>query len=114
MYSDGWHAYENGQTLGETGTEQGVIVRDEEHAEGARITLERDGDFPYAITCGIYGWYVHTCYFGAELEAEQAFGAMQRELAHILTLIPLESDPDAESKLAAVYDAFAAFTKEFP
>ena len=114
MSSDGWYSYENGQTLGETGTERGVIMRDEEHADGARITLERDGHTPYAITCGIYGWLVHTCFFGTEAESRQAFGAMQRELARILTLIPLESDPDATSKLPALYAAFDAFTKEFP
>jgi hypothetical protein len=35
----------------------------------ARITLERDGHQPFAITCGSYGWMVHTSFFSGEEEA---------------------------------------------
>ena len=36
----GWIPAENGATLGHTGSEGGVIGMDEEHTDGARITLE--------------------------------------------------------------------------
>ena len=56
-----WVAVENGATIGTLGSEGGVIERDEEHADGARITIEQGGTIaPYSITCGIYGWMFHT------------------------------------------------------
>jgi hypothetical protein len=56
-----WHSFENGGTLGQAGSEEGTILRDEEHPLGARISLERDCRVaPFAITCGIYGWMLHT------------------------------------------------------
>ena len=65
---DEWQPFHAGKTCGEIGTEAGVILRDEEHVEGARITLERVERrrrfrrpvVRYAITCGIYDWMVHT------------------------------------------------------
>jgi hypothetical protein len=56
-----WLPLENGGTLGQTGSEEGTIVRDQEHPLGARISLERDCRVaPFAITFGIYGWMLHT------------------------------------------------------
>jgi len=56
-----WHQFEDGATLGQKGSESGVILRDEEHPQEARITLERDTrTAPFAITCGIYGCMLHT------------------------------------------------------
>ena len=62
-----WQPFDDGKTIGQRGSEKGIIVGDEEHLEGARVTLEQDGEAaPYAITCGIYGWMVHTRFFGGE------------------------------------------------
>jgi hypothetical protein len=36
-----WTAFEDGGSIGETGGEGGVVLRDDEHPWGARITLER-------------------------------------------------------------------------
>lgn len=56
-----WRPYAHGTTVGQRGTEKGVIVRDEQHDGGARITLERDcRNIPFAVTCAIQGWFVHT------------------------------------------------------
>ena len=61
-----WQPFENGGTLGQIGSEEGIIVHDEEHSLGARISLERDTIVaPFAITCGIYGWMLHTRYFSS-------------------------------------------------
>jgi len=76
-----WSSSENGATLGQQGSEQGVVVADEEHGDGARITLERDGvGAPWAITCGVYGLLVHTRFFMSEAEARAAFDAMKEPL----------------------------------
>ncbi|MBA2964449.1 MULTISPECIES: hypothetical protein [Ramlibacter] len=80
-----WISFENRTTIGQTGSESGVIVRDSEHPLGARITLEKDGSVaPYSITCGIYGCMVHTRFFSAEQEASQQFDLMAAELESIL------------------------------
>ena len=54
-----WHAFEDGATIGQQGSESGEIARDEEHPLGARITLERDTPIaPFAITWVFTaGWF---------------------------------------------------------
>ncbi|MBN9119119.1 MAG: hypothetical protein J0I06_08155 [Planctomycetes bacterium] len=110
-----WAAVENGMTLGTQGSEGGVIERDEEHADGARITIERGGSTaPYSITCGIYGWMCHTRFFGTAQEANQAFEEMKFGLTNILALIPLQSDPEADAKCARVVNTVQDFVARFP
>jgi hypothetical protein len=80
-----WQTFENGNTLGQKGSEEGTIVRDEEHPLGARITLERAARVvPFAITCGIYGWMMHTRFFGSEDKAEAQYGLMKDALSALL------------------------------
>jgi len=38
-----WYAFDNEKSIGQRGSESGTIIRDEEHGDGARITLEGDG-----------------------------------------------------------------------
>ena len=58
---------------------------DDEHAQGARITLEEGGvTAPWSITCGVYGCMVHTAFFGSEAEAREAIRRMKTRLAEIL------------------------------
>ena len=110
-----WYPFDEGKSIGQRGSENGVICRDQEHADGARITLEQGGTTaPYAITCGIYGWMFHTCYFGSEPKAQQAFQAMESELAKILTMIPANTDPDADAKSDVVTASISSFVKRFP
>ena len=54
---------------------------------GARITLERDTPTaPFAITCGVYGWMVHTRFFATEVEALAQFKEMKTGLESILMM----------------------------
>jgi hypothetical protein len=121
MDGEMWYPFKAGTTLGETGSEDGIILRDEEYSSGARITLERDvGHFaPFAITCGIYGWMVHTRFFTTEQEANEAFEAMKAALARIVGLIPLRDsplrgDPQANERVAVVGEEIQAFIETFP
>jgi len=74
-----WHPYRNGETIGTPGSESGTILRDEESDGGGRITLERCGSPPYAITCGYRG-FVHTAFAGSEDEALSEFESMKADL----------------------------------
>jgi len=90
-----WGVFDSGQTIGERGSEQGRIVRDEEHPIGARITLEeavplgvavREGVNAWAITCGGYGALVHTRFFGSRRAAESAYDEMKPVLAQLASI----------------------------
>jgi hypothetical protein len=110
-----WYTFNGGRTLGQRGSENGVIVRDAEHTGGARITLERaSATAPFAITCGIYGALVHTRFFATPQEADQAFEEMKVELARILTLL-LDREKTADgSERQAFRQAISAFVERFP
>ena len=111
----GWAPAEDGATIGSLGSEGGVISIDEEHELGARITLEQGGAIaPFAITCGIYGWMMHTRFFDAREPAERDLALMKVVLDEILESVPYRDDPEVKAKMAAVTDAIDQFTARFP
>jgi hypothetical protein len=117
----GWEPFRTGTTLGEAGSEAGVILRDEEHVDGARITLERIETTNVfrpvvrcAITCGIYDWMVHTRFFSSEEEAVQAYDVMKPELTSILDNVPMLTDPQLETKQNDVKEKILDFIERFP
>jgi hypothetical protein len=100
-----WQPTGNGSS-----SEGGVLVRHEEYWEdgaGAGITLERDcRASPVAITCGVYGWMVHTRYFASVAEGEAAAEAMKPALVELVHRV-LSDDPfDGQP--------FLAFVERFP
>jgi hypothetical protein len=110
----GWTAFDNGATVGQRGSEDGVILRDDEHDVGSRITLERDGRIaPFAITCGIYGWMFHTRWFATEREAAEEYARMTEALTSILEMIPYPDDPEAGQKTPQVIEAIGRFVDRF-
>lgn len=101
---------------GGRGSEGGTILRDEELDSAARLTLERDTDCrsPAAITCGIYGWMVHTHFCDSVEDANRDFAAMKVALASIVALIPSAADPKRDEKSEPVLDAIGAFADTYP
>lgn len=79
-----WYPFDDGKTIGTTGSERGRILLDEEHPAGARITLERDGHTPFGITCGIYGCFMHTAFASTEGEAMTKYEAMKARLGELV------------------------------
>lgn len=106
--SAAWSAYAGGETIGTTGAEGGQIVRDEEHFSGARITLEKECvHVPYAITCTIYEWLLHTRFFADEPTAAHEYDRMKAALEGVIALIPTADAPDADPDHAqAAIDSF--------
>ena len=111
-----WTTYTNEHGMPDvTGSDGGVIVADEEHGLGARITLERLGEIePFCITCGIYDWMMHTRYVATGNQAQQDYAAMKVELDKIIEMIPLRSDPELDQKIDRATQAMAAFVDKFP
>jgi hypothetical protein len=92
------------------GSQGGVIVRDEEHVGGARLTLEEDTsrDF-HALTCVVSDWLVHARFFGDAGEAQAAFEAMKPALEALLAQLPPggpRSTPDAARTGGPLLTAF--------
>jgi hypothetical protein len=110
-----WQMFEDGRTLGRSGSEGGEIVQDDEHPGGARITLERNClRAPFAITCGVYGWMVHTRFLADEETAQHAVAVMKAALAQVVALIPDEDAPDETEQIDEVTAAIADFVERFP
>lgn len=110
-----WREYDEGLSIGTSGPDVGVIVRDEEHGEGARLTLEEDGSFAaFSITCNVYGWMFHTRYFTDEDEANEQFELMKADLDEILETIPAEVDDADDDALAAVAEELNEFVEKYP
>jgi hypothetical protein len=106
-----WHLFNSGDTVGQKGSACGETIRDEEHALGARITLEQNTNIaPFAITCGIYGWMVHTRFFGAEDEAIAEYDKMTSAISDIIKPF---SDPVYVDR-RATEKAIEAFVETFP
>lgn len=63
------------------GSEEGLIIEDEEIPGVCRITLEEDcPTVPYGITCGVYGLMMHTTWADTYQEAMEKYEGMKREL----------------------------------
>ena len=110
-----WTPFDSGSSIGSEGSESGTIVADFEHKLGARITIERDGDIaPFAITCGIYGWFVHTRFFSTRVEANTECAAMKTAMDAIIQTIPVATDPECDAKSSAVSQAISDFVDAYP
>ena len=107
-----WRTIAGGASIGGEGSENGIILQDEEFSDRARITLEKDAkSAPFAITCGIYGWMFHTRSFSSLPEAIGEYDRMKAALSDILTLSP-DRPPDAERALFV--EAIGEFVSRFP
>lgn len=107
--NNAWQPYNGGSTLGERGSEDGIIRRDESFPLGARITLEEGGNLPWAITCGISGFMVHTAFASTGEKGVQKYEAMKAELAEILERIEsVSSEDEAEDMLVSWAEEFAS------
>ena len=86
-----WNLYDNGNTLGTRGTEQGIIILDFEDKEIGRITLENCRNY-YAITYGVYGELVDTI-FGNEDDLRNVVEGLKIEL-NAFKYLPYNDDDD--------------------
>lgn len=108
----GWTSFKADDWLDGLGTEGGHIVLDEEYRRTARITLEEGCQTaPFAITCGIYGWMVHTRFLGSDGDARAEFLRMKKALAKIADMIPPKN---ADASLTPISGAISDFVAQFP
>jgi hypothetical protein len=95
---------DNGKTIGTRGSEDGVIVLDEEHTSGARISLEQGcSNAPWTVTCGIYGGFLHTAFASSEAEGRAKYAAMKPDLEDIMAEEDNEARYNKMKRFADVY-----------
>lgn len=94
-----WKPFENGTSIGKTGTENGTILADEECEGYGRITLETCPKYD-AVTCGVYGSMVHTAFSDKE-HSKQMYQSLKAELMAFF-----ESDIDDPDKRYEFYERF--------
>ena len=102
--------FKNGESIGQAGSESGRILRDDEHGDGARVTLEHGTNNRFTVTCGIYGWMVHTRFFDSEKAGQLGFYETKDELGKILALIPLENEAN-DDNMREAENAIADFVE---
>ena len=80
-----WNPFDEGNSIGTIGSEDGKILRDEENSFGARITLEENGSVaPFSITIGIYGLMFHTDFYSSLENAENKFKSFKTIIEKII------------------------------
>lgn len=110
-----WEPFEGGKSNAEEGSEAGTIVFDEEYGQSARISLERDcKSAPFAITCGVYGWMVHTRFIADEGEAIEQYEAMKEGLSGIVDGLSVDSGREETVHVREVTETIHDFLRRFP
>jgi hypothetical protein len=103
-----WYAYDDGRSVGSVGAEGGVILRDEEHEAGARVTLKRGSSY-VSVSCNVYGWMDHTRFFGSVTEAQREYILMKSSLGNMVENVLLAGKSDLK-----MWEAIAEFVRRFP
>jgi hypothetical protein len=103
-----WFAYNGGRSVGSVSAEGGVILRDEEHDSGARVTLKRESRF-ISVSCNVYGWMDHTRFFSSVTEAQREYGLMKSFLGNMV-----ENILTADKNNLKMWEAIAEFVRRFP
>lgn len=110
-----WGPAEAGGTLGMQGAEGGIIVRDEAHPAGLRLTLEEDPSRSFhALTCGVAGWLVHRRYFDNEAQALAAWEEMKPALVALRAQLPMEGARSLSTATREAGAKLGAFLARYP
>ncbi|MGI4739864.1 MAG: hypothetical protein ACRYG7_32245 [Janthinobacterium lividum] len=98
-----WHS--NDAEIGTVGSEEGHIILDLEHTDGARISLEKAASVaPYAITLGIYGKLMHTVFCSDYEEASQKVDGLKRLIEQAMEYVVVGDDSGTERIIDQITD----------
>ena len=103
-----WSPYKGGKSIGTVSSEGGVILRDEEHADGGRITLKQGSNF-ISVACNVYGFLDHTRFFGTIVEAQREYLNMKLGMNELMDAVVA-----AESSKVKIWEGIAIFVRRFP
>jgi hypothetical protein len=110
-----WKPFDKGKSIGKIGSEKGVIIKDEELQDSARITLAENCETaPFAISCGVYGGMVHTRFCNSKDEALRYFELTKNALGDIVTSLPIQNGPESKNALQTITEKISSFVDRFP
>lgn len=122
-YRPSWYPYDGGLTIGASGPEGGVTLRDEEFGDpeddedsDARLTLEqgRASDPGFSLTATLYGWIFHTHRAIDEADALVKYDAMKSELTRLAGMLPYEESWDIPGRVRDLSKEIATFEQQYP
>ncbi|MDD3174841.1 MAG: hypothetical protein PHF63_14500 [Herbinix sp.] len=88
-----WRLFEDGETLGQVGSKNGIIIVDEVYDNSCRITIEKGGcTAPFSISCGVYGLMCHTAFSKRESDVKSKYQNMKQELQAFIESNDNETD----------------------
>jgi hypothetical protein len=102
-----WKPYNRGRSIGLKSPEGGVILCDEEHPLGVRITLKEAKEY-ISISCNISGLIDHSRFFTKMPDAQNEYEVMKDELVKVAKKISL-----AKSSNIKAWEAIAVFVSRF-
>ena len=85
-----------------------MILSDEAHNSGARITLKRGNSY-VSVSLHIKGWMDHTRFFSTDADAQREYRAMRSAVQTVLNVINTEGVSDIK-----VWEAISDFVRRFP
>lgn len=103
-----WFVYDSGRSIGTMSVEGGVILYDEEHPNGARITFRRGIGY-VSVSVNIYGWMDHTRFFTTDSDAQREYKAMKAALMMTLNAIKTADVSDIK-----IWETLSEFVRRFP
>jgi hypothetical protein len=102
-----WKPFNRGRSIGLKSPEGGVIVRDEEHPLGVRITLKEAREY-ISISCSITGQIDHSRFFTKMSDAQNEYEVMKDELVKVA-----ETISSARASNIKAWEAIAIFVSRF-
>ena len=103
-----WSIYNKGSTIGTLSAEGGLILSDEAHDGGARITLKRGTNY-VSVSLHILGWMDHTPFFANDADAQREYRNMRSGVLTVLDVINTEGVSDIK-----IWEAISDFVRRFP
>lgn len=108
MWMSSWSAFNQGRSIGTVSPEGGRILFDEEHKDGARLTLKRGNGY-ISISLNVYGWFDHTRFFSLESESQREYRTMRAAVNDMMAIISREDISDLK-----IWEAISEFVRRFP
>ena len=103
-----WIPYHDGITVGTKGPQGDVILLDEVHPDGARMTIKRGTKY-ISVSCNINNWINHTRFFDKVRDAKREFTVMKISILEVTELL---KTPDVNQ--IKIWEAISNFVRRFP
>lgn len=103
-----WLPYNDGATIGTEGPQGDVILMDDVHVDGARMTIKRGVKY-VSVSCNINNWINHTRFFDKLRDAKREAAVMKISILEVTDLLKTP-----EINQIKIWEAISNFVRRFP